>query len=125
MPEERPLSEPPKFAGKFISYLVASQSDVNTVVFEKSVGHAHSTDQDLLEFLALLAGANQLDALLSQCNAIMFPSSTEGALGFLGCIQQPHSHIFTVFEKTPSPSLSWEFRRLTRMTQDGSIVSRA
>lgn len=122
-PEGCQLLEPPKFAGKFISYLVASQSDVNTISIEKKTGHLHSTDQDLLQFLTLVAGANQLDTLLSQCKSVMFPSSTEGALGFLGCIQQPHSHVFTVFEKSPSPNLSWELRRLTRMAHDGSNVS--
>jgi len=124
-PEECHLPEPPKFAGEFISHLVASQSDVNTIAIESNTGHLHSTDHDLLQFLAWVAGANQLDTLLSQCHSVMFPSSTVGALGFLGCIQQPHSHVITVFEKSPSPNLSWEFRRLTRMAQDGSTVPRA
>jgi len=124
-PEGRQLPEPPKFAGKFISYLVASQSDVNTIAIESSSGHIHSTDQDLLQFLTWVAGANQMDTLLSQCQSVMFPSSVEGALGFLGCIQQPHSHVITVFETSPSPNLSWELRRLTRMAQDGSNVPHA
>lgn len=120
MPEDRPPPEPPKIAGKILSFLVASPNDINTIEIQKQNGHVHSTDKDLKQFLALVAGAKQLDSLVSHCESIMFKLRQEGSLGTMACIQQGQLYSFIVFERLSPPTMSWEIHRSIRMAQQGA-----
>jgi hypothetical protein len=86
MPEGRAPSEAPKIAGKVLSFLVVSRQDVNTIEFHSQDRRVHSTDGELRQFLAMVAGAGQLGALVSHCTSIMFEPDEKNAIGSLGCL---------------------------------------
>ena len=114
IPDGAMLSEPPKFAGKFISYLVASGTELVKIEIELENSHVNSSEVELKSFLELVMGAGQVETLLSHCKAVMYKPTENGSLGNLACIQQGKLFSFSVFEQSPLPRLRWEFRRSVR-----------
>ena len=119
VPEENRLSEPPKIAGKTLSFLVAAPQAITTITFDTRAPRAHSSDNELRQFLAMVVGAGQLDALGDQLKSIMFAPSRDGSIGSLACLQQSLLYTFHVFESSPSPDIKWEIHRATRPVQAG------
>jgi hypothetical protein len=111
IPDGVVLSEPPKFAGKFISYLVAASSDSVRIEIELEMRRIYSTEIELKNFIELVAGAGQVETLVSHCKAVMYGATESGSLGNMACIQQGKLYSFSVFEKSSLPRLRWEFRR--------------
>jgi hypothetical protein len=114
MPEDRVPAEQPKVAGKFLSYLVASAHDTNTIEVDNEDGLVYSSDTELQQFLTVVEEAKESSALVSQCKSILFQRSESQTLGTLGCMQQGWFYSFTVLEHSPLPNLKWEFRRTLR-----------
>jgi hypothetical protein len=114
VPEEAQLSEPPKFAGKFMSYLVAASEGAVTMVIESDSGHVHSSNEELKKFLEFVAGAKQIDTMLMHCKAVMYQPSDDKSIGKMGCMQQSILYSFSVIEHAPLPKLRWEFLRSER-----------
>jgi hypothetical protein len=114
VPAGAALSEPPKFAGKLISYLVAAASDTVSIDIELESRHTHATDIELNKFLELVAGASQSEAFVAQCKAVMYSPSEANSIGRMACIQQGMLYSFSVFEQRSLPKLKWEFRRSER-----------
>lgn len=117
IPEDWPLSEPPRFVGKVISFLVASPSDTNTIEFDVPGQASRSSDLKLQEYLDSIGTEGALGRLLEHCRAAMHPSSEIGALGWLGAIQQEWAYTFVVFERSASPHSIWEVRRIVRLVE--------
>ena len=120
VPENWVLPEPPRFAGKVISYLVASLPDRNTIEFDVQRSSARSSDGRLQEYLDTLAKAGELGSLIQHCRAMMHPPQEDGALGWLGAVQQEWAYTFVVFARAGSPSPNWEIRRNVRLVQRGA-----
>ena len=114
VPEGAALSEPPKFAGKLVSYLVAAASDTVSIDIELESRHTHATDIELKKFLELVAGARQSEALVAHCKAVMYSPSEANSIGKMACMQQGKLYSFSVFEQRSLPKLRWEFRRSER-----------
>jgi hypothetical protein len=105
---------PPKFAGKLLSHLVASPQDTTMIEIDPALGQCFSRDSDLLLFLTAVDGSGQLDTLVSQCRAILYPPDNDRSIGYLGCLQQSQFYSFRVCELSPSPALKWEIHRATQ-----------
>ena len=117
VPEGAQLHEVPKLAGKTMSFFVAATQDVNTIEYFANEGRVGSNNNDLKQFLLMVAGANQIQSLLSQCAAVMYAPKLDGSLGDLACIQQGNLYSFAVFERSASPNIKWEIHRRFRPVQ--------
>ena len=117
VPEGARLHAAPKLAGKTMSFFVAAPQDVNTIEYCENDGHVGSNNNDLKQFLLVVAGANQLKSLFSQCAAVMYAPKMEGSLGDLACIQRGNLYSFAVFERSASPNIKWEVHRRVRTVQ--------
>lgn len=117
IPEKWTLSEPPRFGGKVISYLAISLRDSNSIEFDAEGRVAHSTDRPLHEYLDGLVKDGQLTRAIQHCRAMMHSSGEEGAIGFLGAVQQEWAYTFHVFEQATGPNTKWELRRRVRLVQ--------
>jgi hypothetical protein len=111
VPAQWPLSEPPRFVGKLISYLVACRSDINTIAFDVQRSFASASDDRLQEYLDALSRDGELGKLIQHSRAAMHPSKGDGALGFLGAAQQEWAYVFLIFEQVEQASSKWEIRR--------------
>ncbi len=114
VPENVTLNEAPKLAGKTISYFIASSTDINIIEYFSDEDRIDSNNNDLKQFLFMVAGANQLNNLFSQCTAVLYSPKVDGSIGDLACIQQSNLYSFAVFEKSPAPNLKWEIHRRVR-----------
>jgi len=117
VPEGAQLHEAPKLAGKTMSFFVAATQDVNTIEYFVSEGRVGSNNNNLKQFLLMVAGANQLQNLFSQCASVMYAPKIEGSLGDLACIQQGNLYSFAVFERSAPPNIKWEIHRRSRPVQ--------
>lgn len=111
VPEQWALPEPPRFVGKLISYLVAGQSDVNTITFDIQRSFASASDNRLQEYLDSLSRGGELGRLIQHSRAAMHPSKEDGALGWLAAVQQEWTYTFVVFERVEQTTSKWELRR--------------
>lgn len=117
VPEGIQLHEAPKLAGKTMSFFVAAAQDINTIEYFANEGRVGSNNNDLKQFLLMVAGANQLQNLFSQCAAVMYAPKFDGSLGDLACIQQGNLYSFAVFERSAHPNVKWEIHRRSRPVQ--------
>lgn len=117
VPEGAQLREAPKLAGKTMSFFVAAIQDVNTIEYFSNEDRVGSNNNDLKQFLLMVAGANQLQNLFSQCVAVMYAPKIEGSIGDLACLQQGNLYNFAVFERSGSPDIKWEIHRRFRPVQ--------
>lgn len=117
VPEGAQLHEAPKLAGKTMSFFVAATQDVNTIEYFANERRIGSNNNDLKQFLLMVAGANQLQNLFSQCTSVMYAPKLEGSLGDLACIQQGNLYSFAVFEQSEPPNIKWEIHRRFRPVQ--------
>jgi hypothetical protein len=110
VPEGRHFAEEPKIAARVMSFLFSAPNDINTIEFQGRL--ALSNNNELRQFLNLIAGAKRQDILVAQCKSIMFASKLPGALGSFCCTYQDQLHEFTFFEAASPPNLKWEVRRV-------------
>ncbi len=114
VPEGVRLEEAPKFSGKTISFLVASDNDLTTIEYDASSGRIYSNDVELKQFLMLVDENQQMEKLFSQCRAILFSATEEKSLGNLACIQQGNLYSFSVHELSHHPNIKWKLHRTVR-----------
>jgi hypothetical protein len=117
VPDDPAPAEPPRFAGKLISFLVAATADVNTIEFDGQGRSARTSDGRLQQFLNQLAEYGELGRLISHCRSIMYRAEEEGALGWLGAVQEEWAYTFVVYERAALPNPTWEIRRSVRRVQ--------
>jgi hypothetical protein len=117
VPEGAQLHEAPKLARKTMSFFVAATQDVNTIEYFANDRRVGSNNKDLKQFLLMVAGADQLQNLFSQCASVMYAPKMEGSIGDLACIQQGNLYSFSVFERSAPPNIKWEIHRRFRSVQ--------
>ena len=108
------LDGPPRLAGKAISCLVAADADVVTIDYFQAEKRLNSSNADLRQFLAMIAGAGRAQEFFNECMEIMYEPRLDGSLGTLACLQQGLLYSFSVFATSTGKSLRWEFHRSTR-----------
>ena len=117
IPENWTLSEPPRFGGKIISYLVSSLQDTTAIEFDVPGRSVRSSDTRLQEYLESFATQGDLARILQHCRAMMHPSDEAGAIGWFGAIQQEWAYTFHVFGHDALQNPKWEVRRRVRLVQ--------
>jgi hypothetical protein len=100
-----------------MSFFVAANQDVNTIECFANEGRVSSNNNELKQFLLMVAGANQLQNLFAQFAAVMYAPKIEGSLGDLACVQQGNLYSFAVFERSAPPNIKWEIHRRFRPVQ--------
>ncbi|MFZ6713386.1 hypothetical protein [Undibacterium sp. TC9W] len=83
VPDTVQLPEPPTFAGKTISFLMAAKKDVNTIEYAEDEGEINSSDEELKQFLLSVEETKMMGKLLAHCKSIMFAVGDGGALGHM------------------------------------------
>ena len=111
VPEGVQLHEAPKLAGKTMSFFVAAIEDINTIEYFADEDRIDSNNNELKQFLFIVAGENKIGNLFGQCAAILYAPRIEGSLGDLACIQQGNLYSFAVFERSAPPNIKWEIHR--------------
>ncbi|MFZ6641798.1 hypothetical protein ACO0LL_18815 [Undibacterium sp. TC4M20W] len=115
VPDRVRLEEAPKFSGKTISFLVYSDSDINTIEYDPKEGRVDSSDDELKQFLIQVEESQQMAKIFSQCKAILYPTKEENSLGHLACIQDGKFYSFDLYELSNDPIIKWELHRTVRL----------
>ena len=114
VPDGIRLEEAPKFSGKTISFLVYSDSDINTIEYDPKEGRVDSSDEELKQFLIQVEESQQMAKIFSQCKAILYSKKIENSLGQLVCLQDGKLYSFDLFELSNDP-IKWELHRTVRL----------
>ena len=103
-----------RIASKFL--LLLAESGLQTQHLEVFAGMplVNSPSPGIKQFLTVVNGAKQLDTLLSQVNAMLFPGSSANSKGSLCCVV---GGVFTEFEismRGANAAINWQIVRHVR-----------
>jgi hypothetical protein len=113
LPEALAATQPDlRIASTFLDLARRSSEAIQSVDVTGVKHLVLSNNPELRDFLTMVNGARQMDALVFQAKSMLFPSTYPGALGQLSCLIEGDLVSFAIVETSPGPRLRWEIHRI-------------
>ncbi|MCQ4271974.1 hypothetical protein NA655_13185 [Pseudomonas kuykendallii] len=102
-----------RIASKFLALLAESGNEVQHLEVFAGMPLVNSPVPAIKQFLAVVNGARQLDAFISQVSAMLFPGRA-GSKGSLCCVVAGAFTEFEITESGKNAAINWQIVRHTR-----------